>query len=486
MLRTLKTYLLKMHSTSAPVKAAFWFTVCSIVNKCIQLITVPIFTRLLSTTEFGQYSIFVSWQSILLIIATLNIHSNVFNNGMIKNPGEQDKFLTSMQGLTTTITIALILVFLMFKDQLTGFIGLPSALILVLLVEIMLTPGYELWAAKQRFDFKYKRVVASTVLLVVLNPLVGLIFVYFANEKGYARILSVLLVQIGIYGVLYVNNFRKEKTFFHKNFWKYAVCLAMPLVPHYLSQTLLSQMDRIMISNICGMDKAGIYSVAYSVAMTIQIVGRSIHISFTPWIYKKINSNDTKEIKGIANGLILLFCAMNFILICLAPEVIAILAGTKYMEAIYVIPPVVCSSFLMFLYSMFCTIEFYYEQTNAMMIVSVAGASINYITNTIFITMFGYYAAGYTTLFCYLVFTVAHSFVMGMALKKSGYKNHIYDMKFIWVFTSLFMILGISMSAVYTYIVVRYSILAVVMLIIIVKREALIEYLKMILSKKDN
>ena len=63
-----------MQNASAPVKAAFWFTVCSIINKCIQLITVPIFTRILTTTEYGQYSIFVSWQSILLIIATLNIY----------------------------------------------------------------------------------------------------------------------------------------------------------------------------------------------------------------------------------------------------------------------------------------------------------------------------------------------------------------------------------------------------------------------------
>lgn len=195
----IKSYITKMQNASAPVKAAFWFTVCSIINKCIQLITVPIFTRILTTTEYGQYSIFVSWQSILLIIATLNIYSNVFNNGMIKYPQEQDKFLSSMQGLTTSITLVLMLVFLCFRKQLSEFIGLPVFLILILLVEIMLTPGYELWAAKQRFDFKYKKVVASTIALVVLNPLVGLLFVWVAREKGYARILSVLVVQIEIY-----------------------------------------------------------------------------------------------------------------------------------------------------------------------------------------------------------------------------------------------------------------------------------------------
>ena len=159
---------------------------------------------------------------------------------MIKYPQEQDKFLSSMQGLTTSITLVLMLVFLCFRKQLSEFIGLPVFLILILLVEIMLTPGYELWAAKRRFDFKYKKVVASTIALVVLNPLVGLLFVWIAREKGYARILSVLVVQIGIYGAIYLNNFKKNKTFYNKNFWKYALCLAIPLVPHYLSQTLLN------------------------------------------------------------------------------------------------------------------------------------------------------------------------------------------------------------------------------------------------------
>lgn len=481
----IKFYIMKMQNASAPVKAAFWFTVCSIINKCIQLITVPIFTRILTTTEYGQYSIFVSWQSVLLIIATLNIYSNVFNNGMIKYPQEQDKFLSSMQGLMTSITLVLMLVFLCFRKQLSEFIGLPVFLILILLVEIMLTPGYELWAAKQRFDFKYKKVVASTIALVVLNPLVGLLFVWVAREKGYARILSVLVVQIGIYGVIYLNNFKKNKTFYNKNFWKYALCLAIPLVPHYLSQTLLNQMDRIMISNLCGTDKAGIYSVAYSGAMILQIVGKSIQSAFTPWIYKKINTGQTKEIKGVVNGLILLVGAMNFMLICLAPEVIAVLAGSKYAEAIYVIPPVTCSAYLIFVYSMFCTIEFYYEQTKAMMIVSVAGAAVNYITNDIFIKMYGYYAAGYTTLFCYLLFTIAHSFVMRHALKKQGYSNHIYDMSFILLFSAAFIVFGVLMSAVYAHIVIRYSILAIMALCIIINRNKLHDGLKNILNKKN-
>ena len=101
-------------------------------------------------------------------------------------------------------------------------------------------------------------------------------------------------------------------------------------------------------------------------------------------------------IKSTVNGLIWIVGVLNFILICFAPEAIFILGGVEYQEAIYVIPPIVCSCYLIFVYSMFCTIEFYYEKTKAMTMVSVTGAILNYVTNTIFIRKFGYYAAGYT------------------------------------------------------------------------------------------
>ena len=457
----------KIKNASAPIKAAFWFTVCSIINKCIQLITVPIFTRILTEAEYGQYSIFVSWQSILLIIATLNIHSNVFNNGLIKYPQKQDEFLSSMQGLTTVITGCLMVIFLIFQEFLTDFIGLPSFLIVILLIEIALVPGYELWATKQKFDFKYHKVVISTVFLAVLNPLIGLIFVSIAKEKGYARILSVLLVQICIYGVLYFYNFRKSKTFYNKQFWKYALVLAIPLVPHYLSQTLLNQMDRIMISNMCGEDKAGIYSVAYSGAMTIQIIGKAIQSSFTPWIYKKIKSGDISGISTIVNALTVLVGGLNFLLICFAPEAIYILGGSKYTDAIYVIPPITCGAFLIFLYSMFCTIEFYFEKTRPMMVASVLGALINFITNYFFINIFGYYAAGYTTLFCYILFSIAHAYVMRKALLENGFKHNIYDMKFMVGFSIMFVILGNLMSLTYNYLLIRIIIITFVIIGII-------------------
>ena len=66
------------------IKAAIWFMFCNIIQKGITMLTVPIFTRLLSTEEYGIYSVYQSWYSILTIITTLYLFGGFYNKGMVK------------------------------------------------------------------------------------------------------------------------------------------------------------------------------------------------------------------------------------------------------------------------------------------------------------------------------------------------------------------------------------------------------------------
>ena len=54
----------KYKNSSIQVKAALWFTACSILQKGISFVVVPIFTRVLSTKEYGTYSLYLSWLQI--------------------------------------------------------------------------------------------------------------------------------------------------------------------------------------------------------------------------------------------------------------------------------------------------------------------------------------------------------------------------------------------------------------------------------------
>ena len=60
-------------------------------------------------------------------------------------------------------------------------------------------------------------------------------------------------------------------------------------------------------------------------------------------------------------------------------------------------------------YSIF---EFYYEKTKPVMVCSILSAGLNIFLNYLFIPQYGYLAAGYTTLVCYLFNSIMHTFVL--------------------------------------------------------------------------
>ena len=80
-----------------PAKASLWFLICSFLQKGISTITTPIFTRLLSTAEYGNYSVFNSWLGIVSIVVTLDLFAGVYTQGLVKFDDKRNQSLATIQ-----------------------------------------------------------------------------------------------------------------------------------------------------------------------------------------------------------------------------------------------------------------------------------------------------------------------------------------------------------------------------------------------------
>ena len=76
---------LKKKNSAIPVtvKASTAYIVCTIFQKCLSFITLPLFTRLLTKEQYGQYTIYSSWSGILTMFLTLNLAYGSFSKAMI-------------------------------------------------------------------------------------------------------------------------------------------------------------------------------------------------------------------------------------------------------------------------------------------------------------------------------------------------------------------------------------------------------------------
>ena len=473
----LKKYYSKL---SAPVKASIFFTICNILQRGVSLITAPIFTRLLTTEQYGLYSVYNSWYSIISIFATFNLSYGVFIRGITKYDDDRDKFTSAMQGLSTTITVIFFVIYIIAHDYWNQLFELPTVFIVMMFIELLFVPAFAFWSNLQRNEYKYTALVIVTLAMSVANPILGIVAVLLTEHKAEARVITSVLVQVCVGLIFYIIQFYRGKKFYVKKYWKYALTFNIPLIPHYLSMTVLQQADRLMISKLVGNSEAAIYSVAYTVSTIMTLVTQAINNSFTPYTYQMIKAKNYKKIGNAANLLLILVGCGCIFAIAFGPEIIKIMAPVEYYDAIWIIPPVAISVYFMFLYPLFGNIEFYFEETKFTMFASCIGAVLNVVLNAIFIPIFGYYAAGYTTLVCYILFAVAHYFVYKNICNKKISKNKIYDGKFIVILSVILVLAMIVMTFVYEFVLIRYAIILIILVVLFIKRTKIIEELKMI------
>lgn len=469
------------------LKAGLWFTICNFLQKGISFITIPIFTRMMSTDEYGIYSVYTSWYSLLTLFATLNLSYYVFNKGMVKYEDDRNGFELSMQSLSTVVTFAFFVIYVFFRSMVNSLLDLSTAMMLCMFMQILFEPSIAYWTSRNRFEYKYKAVVVVTLAISILNPLLGIVLIYFGNfdNNALARTVAVSVVA-AIFGLLiYYKIAKQAKSVFNTKYWKYALTFNLPLIPHFLSQTILNQADRIMIKDMCSATDAAIYSVAYSIGMAVIIFSQAIQQSYLPWLYQKLAKKDYKGISKTANVFLLVMFGINLCIIAFAPEIISIVGSKTYQSAIWVMPPICGSVFFIFLQNLFANIEYYFEKTKLIAAASVLIAILNIILNAIFIKQYGFLAAGYTTLLCYVLYAIIHFLVMFYTCKKNELNvNNIFDVKAVFVISALFCGSVLAMTILYNYTISRYFFILIIVLVAVLFRKKLLAVFKELKNKE--
>lgn len=405
------------------ISAGIGYTVGNYFIKGLSFLTIPIFARILEKQEYGFYNSYIAYESIICIIIGLALHSS-FKNAKYKFNDGFNKYVSDCVTLGI-FNAGLCFIVLNAVYRFAGpFLGVERWLLNLLLVHSFGSALIQYYNAYVGLYYEYAKFIKLSLFNAIINVLGSLVLILFVfkEQKYYGRIIGAAfpVVIIGIYVVVFF--FKKAKPNIDKEKWKYALMYSLPIIPHGISQVILSQFDRIMITRMAGAGEAGIYSFAYNVYTIIQVTGNSLSNVWEPWFFEKMQLKDYKSIrkKGFLFGTgMLVFSA---VLCLVSPEVILILGTSKYSESIYCVIPIIVGGYFSFLYILPCEIEYYHEKTRYIAIATSIAAGLNIILNYVFINYFGYIAAAYTTLATYLFYFIFHYF---MARKIEG--RYIYS-----------------------------------------------------------
>ena len=469
------------------VKASVAYTVCSILQRCLSMVTMPLFTRILTQEQYGQYTLYSTWMNIFTIFITLNLAYGSFSKAMVKFEKDRYGYVAAVQNVTVVLAGLFLLLYLPLRNIWNPLLELPTPLILLMVGEIVFQCALLCWYGQHRFENKYKGVVLVTLLVALAAPMLAFIFVSNSEAKGYARITGYSSVNIAAGLIFFTLALIRGKGGFKKEYWKYALCFNIPLIPYYLSQVVFNQSDIIMIEHLSGpnsTDKVAMYGVAYNLATLMTFVLNAVNGSYVPWLYGKIRENHGEDNRPVANGIAILMAFLLLAVIAIAPEFIDIMADDGYEAAVWVVPPVAISILLLFYAQLFINVEFYYEEKKMLVWASIGSALLNIVLNALLIPVFGFVAAGYTTLASYVVFALSNYLAIRKISKREQISLNYFDLRSLILILLFFMALAFLAMLLYNLFWIRWSVIAAVLLGIAVFHKKVIAFVKSVLSRK--
>ena len=275
----------------------------------------------------------------------------------------------------------------------------------------------------ERFNYQYKLTVAISMLVSISTSVISVLLVYCMTDHLMGRTIGYILPVAIVGGLLFIYCIIKNPKP-DINYWKYAIPFTLPYIPHLLSMNLLSGMDRAMINRMCGPEELALYSLAYTCGTLVSILVTSVNSAYSPWLGQKLSERNYSAINKISVPYVGAFAYVAGGATLVIPELLYIMGGQSYMEAKYVMPPVAASCILQFIYCMYVNIEQYEKKTGQMALASVSAVVINYALNVIFIPLYSYIAAAYTTYASYFVLMILHILIV----KNIG-MSHVYHNK---------------------------------------------------------
>ena len=340
--------LLQLSSLNTPAKASVYLTGANLIAKGASLIFTPIFTRLLSSSEYGEYSLFSSYLSLALVIITLEIPGSVIMRAFQKKRGAEHTSLLTAAVIPLLLALPVIILLRYFSKN--GGLTFPFAYVFLFFSAVS-SAFINLFVSKCKFVYNWRTPLILALIQSILTPVLSILLINTDYLKSYNHVSVKIATATGISAliasVLFIFSVKRafnEKSARKSGPLKYSkellpslLKLALPLLPYYFSVMLISQADKFFISYSIGKEALGKYSVAFSAGIALTALSGGVMNALVPWIMRKVRAEEFEALRYTLTIAIKLMVPIIMIFLCFAPEVFAFLAPEEYRSALPVL-----------------------------------------------------------------------------------------------------------------------------------------------------
>lgn len=306
----------------------------------MSFITLPIYTRILTPSDFGELALAQVYAVLMISIANFGfieaVERNYFQYG--DNSIRQGQLLFTallFVGLLSIVSIIGTYIFITPAAKVMGISGNENLLLWALIGQAVASLNvYYFMYLKNNAEAG--RFAVYSILVATANAIVGVYFVVFI-KTGPVGVLYALVISgtIGLV-LLTVNFWTRYKLGINYVVFVEIIKIAYPLTPRILVGTFSAQLDKYLIRIMGTLGNVGIYAVAQRVAYFVFYFMTVLQNVFAPEVYKRLFSEESNKKQQIGEYLTtFLYISTLFALavVLFSQEIVYYVLGSEYAAA---------------------------------------------------------------------------------------------------------------------------------------------------------
>jgi O-antigen/teichoic acid export membrane protein len=360
------------------------YLVSNILNAAIPFALLPVLTRYLEPSQYGQVAMFQILLGALGAFVGLNVVGAAGRKYYDSvSSDEIQRFIAACLQILIASTAVILLITLFCHEKLSLWFNLDAnwifAAVLVSMASVVVDLRLGQWQVRKQARLYGALQIAQSSTNMALSLLLVIYFVQGANGRIEAQVLTSA-------AFLFFSGFllHRDKLFalmtWSPRLISEALHFGAPLIPHVFGGFLLISADRFIINQTLGLESTGIYMVAVQFSLAFAITFDAINRAFVPWLFERLKRDVYSEKLQIVRYtyawylFIFIGVALAF---WLGPWLVLLIAGEKYAQAGEIIGWLALGQGFGGMYLMVTNYIFYSRRTGILSLMTVGSGLLN-------------------------------------------------------------------------------------------------------------
>lgn len=366
-------------------------------TKVISFLLLPLYTSILTTSEYGTYDLLITLATFLIPVITLLMEESMFRF-LIDCENEEEKQVVVTQ--TCLYCIVSIIVFSLLIFLVGLFITIPYKylFILYLISSVMLALKNALTRGLGKIKLFSLTNFLSSLIIIILNIIfiaklrIGVSGLLLSSILGNSIISLLVFIILKIWKYVSVNKLNITKM---KEMIKYS----LPLVPNSISWGVINLSDRLVVTSFLGTSANGIYSVSYKFPTIIDTIYGFFYTAWKEEAAKTLKDSDSSLFYNKVYSVLKNFMwSITIGLLSVLPFIFNLLVNSSFNQAYLYIPVLLVAIYYSNIAGYYGGIFTAYKDTKVMGVTTIIGALINLFVDLLLIKYIGIWAAAVSTL----------------------------------------------------------------------------------------